>query len=183
MPTYLCIAWKDTQATIAYRTKKGVNARIASGVLPALLDKSTITHFGDILFTNPDRFSLAQSSYNPDDFGSRKGAGHAIFSARVLPGRAFASAISEMKTYKSKFNQGGVIDAHELTCALEDAVNAEADVATDLACTVPTCVPGERFGQRKTSARVKARARYDGLVADDEDDGDVSPGLLFTSCP
>jgi hypothetical protein len=165
----------------ACRTKNGVNKRIVDNVLPALLNKSRITHFGNTFFKNPDRFSLAQSSYNPEDFGSRKGAGHAIYSARGSLGKAFASSISEMKTYRDKFNQGSVIDASELSRALEAALDAEDDAETDVVYTLPVGLPEETSGHRRYPARVKARAGNDGLVADTEDDCIPSPGLLLCS--
>jgi hypothetical protein len=150
-------------------------------VPPALLNKSKITHFGNIHFTNPDRLSLAQSSYNPEDFGSRKGAGHAVFSARVSPDKAFASAVSELKSYKSKFNLGGVIDANDLSCALEAALDAGAEATPDGVCTMAVCLPEEQSGRRRNPARDKTRARNDGLVADIEDVCVTCTGSLLSS--
>jgi hypothetical protein len=165
------------QSINACRTSTGINKRIAGNVLPALLDKSQITQFGQAFFTNPDRFSLAQSSYSPEDFGSRKGAGRALFSARASAEKAFAAAISEFRSFRAKFNQGGVIDADGLSCAVEAASETGADAIPE---TEPVCLAAP-FGPRQSRVGAKARAQNDGAVGGSEEDVLSGPGSLLNT--
>jgi hypothetical protein len=73
---------ENTHATYACRTKMG-GSTSESLTMCAMLDKSKRTQVSNILFTNHDPFSLAQSSYNPEDFASREGAGHAVLLAEI----------------------------------------------------------------------------------------------------
>jgi hypothetical protein len=101
-----------------------VNSKVKDRILPELLDQSKITHFGTTLFTNPDEFSLAQSSLNPAFFGHTAGVGRALFAGASSQKDPVDAAMAQLRQLRPRLNECGVIDDIELAETIGTAVDA-----------------------------------------------------------
>lgn len=141
------------------------------------------------MYTNPDEFSLAQSSFEPERFGTRAGAGRPIFAGKLHAAAAtaataatagFGLAERELKHQANALNEGGLLDLHELEQAIgAGAQGAAANASGEVEPAFPV-IADDTSDQRSNPTRSKARAGLGGYaISTEEEFISDNPGVFL----